>query len=64
MAGIAKLRPTSGALGTNPLPGGTWHFCLRGHPRSGQSVRTVEWRDREVAHGRRRFDPTGLEGGA
>jgi len=38
------------------LPGGDWHFCVGSNPRTGQSVRTVEWQGREVARGRRRFD--------
>lgn len=37
------------------LPGGDWHFCVGSHPQSGQSVRTVEWRGRQLAHGRRAF---------
>jgi hypothetical protein len=36
------------------LPGGDWHFCVG---RSGRpSVRTVEWRGREIAYGRRPFN--------
>jgi len=38
------------------LPGGEWHFCVGGHPKTGESVRTVEWRSREIARGRRRFN--------
>ena len=34
-------------------PGGDWHFCRGAHPRTGVSVRTVEWRGREIARGRR-----------
>jgi hypothetical protein len=39
-------------------PGGTWHFCVGNHPKLPHSVRTVEWRGREVARGRRAFDPS------
>ena len=35
------------------LPGGSWHFCQRTHVRLGRPVRTVEWRGRELAHGRK-----------
>jgi hypothetical protein len=38
------------------LPGGDWHFCTRSHPRLGWSVRSVEWRGREIAHGRQRIE--------
>jgi hypothetical protein len=38
------------------LPGGNWHFCVGSHPRLDHSVRTVEWRGRQVAHGERPFD--------
>ena len=38
------------------LPGGDWHFCVGSHPGTGPSVRTVEWRGREIARGRRAFD--------
>jgi hypothetical protein len=38
------------------LPGGDWHFCVGTHPRLERSVRTVEWRGREIARGRREFD--------
>jgi hypothetical protein len=37
------------------LPGGDWHFCHAPGP-DGEFVRTIEWRDREVARGRRPFD--------
>ena len=33
------------------LPGGPWHFCVGRHPTHERSVRTVEWRGHEVAHG-------------
>ena len=39
------------------LPGGDWHFCVGRHPKTDVSVRTVEWRGREVARGRRLFRP-------
>jgi hypothetical protein len=35
------------------LPFGDWHFCKGPHPRSTDRVRTVEWRRREIARGRR-----------
>lgn len=35
------------------LPGGDWHFCKGPHPGSGEWVRTVEWRGRQVARGGR-----------
>ena len=40
------------------LPGGEWHFCVGDHPRLGRPVRTIEWRGREVARGRRSFNFT------
>lgn len=40
------------------LPGGDWHFCVGPHRRKGRTVRTVEWRDREIARGAREFIPT------
>lgn len=35
--------------------GGRLHFCVGspGHAHAGQSVRTVEWNGREIAHGHR-----------
>lgn len=44
------------------LPGGDWHFCVGGHPRIDRSVRTVEWRGREIARGRNAFDIAFHEG--
>jgi hypothetical protein len=38
------------------LPGGDWHFCVGRHPRLPWSVRTIEWRGREFARGRRVFN--------
>jgi hypothetical protein len=38
------------------LPGGAWHLCVGEHPRLAQGVRTIEWRDKVVARGRRPFD--------
>jgi hypothetical protein len=38
------------------LPGGDWHFCVGAHPRDGRSVRTVEWRGREIARGYSDFE--------
>ena len=38
------------------LPGGDWHLCVGTHPRLNRSVRTVEWRGRELARGRQPFD--------
>jgi hypothetical protein len=35
------------------LPGGDWHFCRRDHRALGSQVRTIEWRGREIARGRR-----------
>jgi hypothetical protein len=37
-------------------PGGDWHFCVGAHPRLDWSVRTIEWRGTQRAHGRRSFD--------
>ena len=38
------------------LPGGDWHFCVGSRGVEPHSVRTVEWRGREIAHGRRSFN--------
>jgi hypothetical protein len=38
------------------LPAGNWHFCVGAHPRRGGPVRTIEWRGREIARGRRPFE--------
>ena len=38
------------------LPGGELHFCVGAHPRLARPVRTVEWRGRELARGRRPFE--------
>lgn len=38
------------------VPGGDLHFCVGKHPRLDRSVRTIEWRGREIAHGHRPFD--------
>jgi hypothetical protein len=35
------------------LPFGEWHFCVADHPEESRTVRTVEWRGRQVAMGRR-----------
>jgi hypothetical protein len=45
------------------LPGGDWHFCRGGHRRLSWSVRTIEWRGRQVAYGRREVldRPAGVE---
>jgi hypothetical protein len=37
------------------LPGGDWHFCVKPDGEY-QALRTIEWRGREVASGRRGFD--------
>lgn len=37
------------------LPGGAWHFCVGSVGEQGQAVRTIEWRGREIAVGRRPF---------
>jgi hypothetical protein len=41
------------------LPGGDWHFCIAGRPGTPGGVRTVEWRGRIVARGRRSIGLTG-----
>jgi hypothetical protein len=38
------------------LPGGDWHFCHAPNSDGSTSVRTIEWRGREVARGRKPFD--------
>jgi hypothetical protein len=38
------------------LPFGDWHLCAGPHPVDGHSVRTVEWRSRALAHGRKPFE--------
>lgn len=38
------------------LPLGQWHFCVGGHSRLDRRVRTVEWRGRQAAEGRRAVD--------
>jgi hypothetical protein len=40
----------------NVYLGARLHFCV-GPGDEGTSVRTVEWYGREIAHGRRPFDP-------
>jgi hypothetical protein len=44
------------------LPAGDWHFCVGDDPRLGRPVRTIEWRSREIARGRRRFNFTAHDG--
>jgi hypothetical protein len=36
-------------------PGGDWHFCVKPNGED-QTLRTIEWRGREVASGRRGLD--------